>query len=253
MAERLTKRQKRIARQNGEVIEGKITFKSPNFNIDRIRPITENQKRTFDAYRNDKNLLLTGTAGTGKTFLSLYLGIQDVCNQDSPYRKLIIVRSVVPTRDMGFLPGNQTEKAKVYEAPYYSIFSELFNRGDAYDVLKQKSAVQFMSTSFVRGITLRDCVVVVDEIQNMTASELHSVFTRIGENCKVIFAGDLKQNDLNRRKEMSGFADFIKILSNMRMFENIEFTKHDIVRSDLVKDYIITREALEDRGQIERL
>ena len=166
---------------------------------------------------------------------------------------MVIVRSVVPTRDMGFLPGNQTEKAKVYEAPYYAIFSELFQRGDAYDVLKQKGAVQFMSTSFVRGITLRDCIVVIDEIQNMTASELHSVFTRVGENCKVLMAGDLKQNDLNGKREMSGFADFIRIINKMKSFECIEFNRDDIVRSDLVKDYIITREILEDQRIIERL
>lgn len=253
MTERLTKRQKRIIRQNGDEVDNKISFKSPNFRLNRIRPKTENQQKTFDAYRSGKHLLLTGTAGTGKTFLSLYLGIVDIFEQDTEYKKMVVIRSVVPTRDMGFLPGNQTEKAKVYEAPYYAIFSELFQRGDAYDVLKQKGAVQFMSTSFVRGITLRDCIVVIDEIQNMTASELHSVFTRVGENCKVLMAGDLKQNDLNGKREMSGFADFIQIINKMKSFECVEFNRDDIVRSDLVKDYIITREILEDQRIIERL
>lgn len=253
VVERLTKRQKRIAKQNEEPVENKISFKSPNFKLNRIRPKTENQQKTFDAYRSGKNLLLTGTAGTGKTFLSLYLGMANILEQDSEYKRMVIVRSVVPTRDMGFLPGNQSEKSKVYEAPYYAIFSELFERGDAYEVLKQKTAVQFMSTSFVRGITLRNCVFVVDEIQNMTAGELHSVFTRVGENCKVIMSGDLKQSDLNLKRETPGFSDFIRILNRMKTFECIEFNRNDIVRSDLVKDYIITREILEDQNIIERL
>ena len=151
---------------------------------------------------------------------------------------------------MGFLPGSNKEKSKVYEAPYYAIFSELFGRGDAYDYLKNKGVVEFMTTSFVRGITINDAVIFVDEFQNMTPSELHSVFTRIGRNCKVIFAGDIKQNDLNPRKEESGFKDFFKVIDRMHAFDVIEFTRDDIVRSDIVKSYIIAREDLEDRGLV---
>ena len=165
-------------------------------------------------------------------------------------KKMIIVRSVVSTRDMGFLPGSAKDKSQVYEAPYYSIFSELFGRGDAYEYLKSKNNVEFISTSFVRGITLSDAIIVVDEIQNMTASELHTIFTRIGKNCRVIFCGDLKQTDLNKNRELSGFADFIKILMKMRSFANVEFTRDDVVRSSLVKEYIVTRDKMEDRKEI---
>jgi phosphate starvation-inducible protein PhoH len=245
-----SKKQKRTKRQNDN-LDKNPTPKIQNFKLEKIAPKTNNQKLTFDNYSSGKNLLLIGTAGTGKTFLSLYLGVKDV--MDLKYKKMIIVRSVVPTRDMGFLPGNQTEKSKVYEAPYYTVFSELFNRSDAYDILKNKHTVQFITTSFTRGITLNDCVIVIDEIQNMVASELHTIITRIGNNCKVIFSGDLKQTDLNKRKEMSGFSDFIKILKNMGDFSCIEFDKNDIVRSDIVKKYIITREFLEDAGQIDRI
>jgi phosphate starvation-inducible protein PhoH len=167
--------------------------------------------------------------------------------------KMVIIRSVVPTRDMGFLPGSNKEKSKVYEAPYYAIFAELFGRGDAYEYLKNKNIVEFMTTSFVRGITLNDCVVIVDEIQNMTAQELHSVFTRIGKNCRVILSGDIKQNDLNGKREESGFKDFLKVLDYMRDFSIIEFDRNDIVRSTLVKSYIIAREELEERGLVATL
>lgn len=248
---RLTKKQKRVLRQQGilpEQPEQKINFK-----LDEITPLTDNQGKAFEAFDNGRNLLLTGTAGTGKTFLSLYLAMTEIVVPNAQYDKAIIVRSVVPTRDMGFLPGNNKEKMAVYEAPYQSIFSELFLRGDAYQILKQKNFVEFMSTSFVRGITLSNCIVIVDEIQNMNASELHSIFTRIGKNCRVIFCGDIKQNDLNRTREQSGFNDFFKIVNRMKQFESVEFTKDDICRSQLVKDYIITREALEEKGQVSPL
>ena len=184
-----------------------------NFTINDIFPLTENQKRTFEAYKSGKHLLLTGSPGTGKTFLSLYLALANTMQHDES--KIIIVRSVVPTRDMGFLPGNNKEKSAVYEVPYQTIFSELFNRGDAYQVLKQKSFVEFMTTSFIRGITLSDCTLIIDEIQNMNASELHSIFSRIGKNCRVILCGDIKQNDLQKHREQSGFLDFFKILNKM--------------------------------------
>lgn len=244
---RVTRKEKRVQKQNQE--ENKERF---NFSLRRITPLTENQKLTFESYEDNKHLLLIGTAGTGKSFLSIYLGMQDIMEHES-HKKLIIVRSVVPTRDMGFLPGNNKEKSKVYEAPYYSIFSEIFGRGDAYEYLKNKNVVEFMTTSFVRGITLNNCVIVIDEIQNMTANELHSIFTRIGKNCRVVFAGDIKQNDLSGKREQSGFVDFFKVIDKMRDFDIIEFNRNDIVRSELVKSYIIAREELEDKGLVAAL
>jgi len=244
---RLTRKEKRSQRQNQEVMKEKL-----NFTLRKIAPLTENQRRTFKSYDEDKHLLLIGTAGTGKSFLSAYLGMQSIM-EDRTHEKMVVVRSVVPTRDMGFLPGSNKEKSKVYEAPYYAIFSELFGRGDAYEYLKNKGIVEFMTTSFVRGITINDCIIIVDEFQNMTAGELHSVFTRIGKNCRVIFAGDIKQTDLNNRKEESGFRDFFKVLDRMRDFSIIEFDRNDIVRSDLVRNYIIAREELEDRGLVAAL
>jgi hypothetical protein len=249
--DRLSRKERRVQRQT-DTSERNDKERKNNFNLKIIEPLTHNQALTFDAYRNDKNLILTGTAGTGKSFLAIYLGINDVINHDL-YKQLVIVRSVVPSRDMGFLPGNNKEKAKVYEAPYYAIFTELFGRGDAYEALKTKQTVDFITTSFIRGVTINDSIIVVDEIQNMTASELHTIITRIGKNCKVILAGDIKQNDLNKYKDQSGFADFFKIITSMKKFESIEFNRNDIVRSDLVKEYIITRENLEDKGLVTSL
>jgi len=244
---RISRKEKRVQKENQEAVKEKF-----NFTLRRITPLTDNQRLTFDNYESNKHLLLIGTAGTGKSFLSIYLGMQDIMEEQT-HKKMVIIRSVVPTRDMGFLPGNNKEKSKVYEAPYYSIFSEIFGRGDAYEYLKNKNVVEFMTTSFVRGITLNNCIIVVDEIQNMTANELHSVFTRIGKNCRVVFAGDIKQNDLSGKREQSGFKDFFKVLDEMRDFSTIEFTREDIVRSDLVKSYIIAREKLEEKGLVASL
>lgn len=240
--ERLTKRQKRLLRQQGDLPETeKVKI---NFQLKGITPLTANQSKAFESFDDNKNLLLHGIAGTGKTFISMYLALKEVMNPLSTYNKVIIVRSVVPTRDMGFLPGNHKDKAKVYEAPYYIIASELFGRGDAYEILKQKMMVEFISTSFIRGTTLNDAIVVVDEIGNMTLHELDSVITRVGKNCRIIFSGDFRQSDLTREQEKNGLKDFMRILDKMKSFNYIEFDENDIVRSGLVKEYIIAKDRL---------
>tara|TARA_R110000823_G_scaffold205137_2_gene336085 strand:+ start:455 stop:1213 length:759 start_codon:yes stop_codon:yes gene_type:complete len=239
---RLTKRERRILRQQ----EAKSSNITPSFKIDRIRPKTDNQQKVFDSFYAGQHLFLHGTAGTGKTFIAFYLALNELHRQTSDQKKLYVVRSTVPTRDMGFLPGNQKEKMKVYEQPYYAISTELYGRGDAYEVLKQKHIVEFISTSFIRGTTLSDCFVIVDECQNMSAMELHSIITRAGENCRFIFCGDFRQDDLSseRKKEKSGVIEFMRIIEHMPMFDFMDFRPEDIVRSELVKQYIITRERL---------
>jgi phosphate starvation-inducible protein PhoH len=189
--------------------------------------------------------MLHGIAGTGKSFMAMYLSLkQIIADPDCIYKKIVIVRSVVPTRDMGFLPGNNKEKTKVYEAPYYAICSELFGRGDAYEYLKGKNVIEFISTSFIRGITLNNCIVIVDEMQNATLHELDSVITRIGHNCKVIFCGDFRQSDFTREHERNGLTDFMRVVKNMKSFDLVEFEAKDIVRSALVKEYIILKDKM---------
>jgi phosphate starvation-inducible PhoH-like protein len=239
---KLTRKEKRLLRQNNK---NNTNQEKLNFQLKNIEPLTKHQKESFEAYDAGKNLMLHGIAGTGKSFISMYLALNQVLTEaDGPYKKVIIVRSVVPTRDMGFLPGNSKEKAKVYEAPYYAICTELFNRGDAYDYLKQKNLVEFISTSFIRGITLNNCIIIVDEIANMTLHELDSVITRVGKNCKIIFSGDFRQSDFTKDHEKNGLPSFMRIIDRMKSFAFIDFDEHDIVRSAMVKDYIIQKDRL---------
>ena len=209
------------------------TLNGSGLELAEIEPLTRNQLRAFES---DKNLVLHGCAGTGKTFISCYLAFDDMTKNQ--YEKLVIIRSAVPTRDIGFLPGTEKEKSSVYEEPYYDISIDLFERGDAYQILKTKRLVHFMTTSYIRGITLRDAVILIDECQNMTFHELDSIITRVGENCRVIFCGDFSQSDLKQH----GMKEFFEILASMNRFDFIEFGVEDIVRSGFVKEYIIAKE-----------
>lgn len=211
------------------------TLASVNFTIPEIEPLTRNQLLAFES---QKHMVLCGAAGTGKTFISLYLAFDDIAKQE--YDKIILVRSAVPTRDMGFLPGTDKEKAKVYEEPYYAIANEIFQRGDAYEILKKHNVVNFMTTSYLRGLTVRDSVVIVDECQNMTFHELDSIITRVGENSRIIFCGDFAQADLPK----NGMKEFLQVLNEMSEFDVIEFGISDIVRSSFVKKYLIAKHSL---------
>jgi phosphate starvation-inducible PhoH-like protein len=205
----------------------------PDFKLNYIRPLNSNQAKVLGS---NKNLVLSGYAGTGKTYLASYVAYKEIF--EGNYNKLVYMRSAVPTRNIGFLPGTDKEKLEVYEAPYIDIATELLGRGDAYEILKKKSLVHFTSTSFVRGINLRDAVLVVDESQNMTYHELDSIITRLNDNCKIIFCGDIRQADLYK----NGLQDFYNVLKAMDEFDFIEFQKEDIVRSELVRNYIIKKE-----------
>jgi len=231
-----------IHKRNSKTLERKYnmgkrrkTLAGVNFELQEIEPLTRNQLKAFES---DKHLILHGLAGTGKTFISSYLAYDDMAK--GMFQRLVIIRSAVPTRDIGFLPGTEKEKASVYEEPYKDIANDLFSRGDAYEILKQKNLVEFMTTSFIRGITLRDAVVLIDECQNMSFHELDSIITRMGENTRVIFCGDFRQADLKG----NGLKDFFQVLKRMGLFEFIEFEVEDIVRSDFVKTYIIAKNEL---------
>ena len=206
-----------------------------------LEPLTQKQRDTVSAYRKDKNLLLHGIAGTGKTFLALSLAFEEMLDPSNDYNFVGIVRSTVPTRDMGFLKGDDKEKIAVYEAPYSAVCGELFGISDAYDCLKNQGAVQFMSTAFIRGLTLNDCIIIVDEFENLSFHELDSIITRMGKNSKIIFCGDYSQSDLTKTNERNGCLDFMRILKDMNRFEFIEFGIDDIVRGALVKEYIVAK------------
>jgi phosphate starvation-inducible protein PhoH len=210
-----------------------------NLRLQEIEPLTKNQLAAFES---NNNLVLHGLAGTGKTFISSYLAYDDI--EKGYADSLIIIRSAVPTRDIGFLPGSEKEKSAVYEEPYKDVATHLFDRGDAYEIMKQKNIVQFMTTSFIRGITLRNACIIVDECQNMSFHELDSIITRVGENCRIMFCGDFRQSDLKRNELLS----WLKVLERMEEFDFIEFGVDDIVRSEFVKKYIIAKMEVEDEG-----
>jgi len=208
--------------------------------LKKIQPLTLNQDLVFANF-HEHNLVLHGLAGTGKSFISLYLALQELDDYRSDYDRVIIIRSVVPTRDIGFLPGSESEKSAVYEAPYQAICNELYDRGDAYEILKKMGTIQFMTTSFVRGVTLKNSIIIVDEINNLNFHELDSVITRCGEGCKVILCGDYRQTDFTKDGEREGLHTFLRIVKDMSCFRHIEFGPDDIVRSPLVKEYILAK------------
>jgi phosphate starvation-inducible PhoH-like protein len=217
-----------------------------SFRLKKINPMTDTQSDVFDAYYENYNLFLYGCAGTGKSFISCYLALKDVLNPNTPYRKVYMVRSSVPSRDMGFMPGSKAEKMSVYEAPYVSMINDLFGRGDAYQVAQQKNSFEMLSTSFLRGVTFDNCIVIADEIQNFSFQELDTLITRVGTNCRLILCGDIEQCDLIRNKyDTTGLPQFMKILERMESFEFHEFIPEDIVRSGLVKEYILEKRRLD--------
>ena len=227
-------------RNNNQQQRGENQAEKNHFELRHIQPLTVNQQNVFDAYYAGANLMLHGYAGTGKTFLSTYLALKEVLENDI-YKKVVIIRSVVPSRDMGFLPGTEKQKAEVYEQPYQEICDDLFGRGDGYKILKIKNLVEFTTTSFLRGMTFNDSIIIVDECENMTFSEIDTVMTRIGVNSKIIFSGDYRQTDLHKPHEKSGIRELMAITNRMPSFDHIEFNIDDIVRSGVVKEYIIQK------------
>ena len=212
-----------------------------------ITPITDNQKRLFDSYDEGKHIIAYGAAGTGKTFITLYNALKDVLSENTPYDKIYIVRSLVATREIGFLPGDHEDKSSYYQIPYKHMVKYMFQMpSDAdfemlYGNLRAQETIKFWSTSFLRGTTLDDAIIIVDEFQNLNFHELDSIITRVGENTKIVFCGDASQTDLTKTNERNGIVDFMKILRAMPSFEMIEFGIDDIVRSGLVKEYLIAK------------
>jgi predicted ribonuclease YlaK len=215
-----------------------------------IDPLTENQKKLFSSYSESKNLVAYGAAGTGKTFITLYNALKDVLKEHSPYEKIYIVRSLVATREIGFLPGDHEDKSSLYQIPYKNMVKYMFQLPSdtefemLYGNLKTQGTISFWSTSFLRGTTLDNAIIIVDEFQNLNFHELDSIITRVGENTKICFCGDATQSDLVKTNERNGIIDFMKILRVMPSFDIIEFGVEDIVRSGLCKEYIIAKTEL---------
>jgi predicted ribonuclease YlaK len=229
----------------------RVVNNSLKLRIDDLKtfdPLTDNQKLFFDAYkRGDYFVALHGVAGTGKTFCALYKALEEVMDKSNPFRKIIIVRSAVQSREVGHLPGDVHEKMEIYQQPYRQICETLFDRKDAWDRLEEQGFIEFISTSFIRGMSFDDAIIIVDEMQNLTFEEIDTVMTRVGYRSKILWCGDYRQTDLNKKKnDMSGILKFFDIAYHMSAFTKIEFTPDDIVRSSLVKDYILAKLKHED-------
>lgn len=227
------------------------TPRKPRLRIDDLSTVdalTENQLQFFQAYnRGDQNIALHGVAGTGKTFVALYKALEQVLDKGNNYDKIIVVRSAVQSRDIGHLPGDVAEKLAVFQQPYKAICTQLFNRVDAWDLLEEVGTIEFLSTSFIRGTTFDDAIIIVDEMQNMNFEEIDTVMTRVGNRSKIIWCGDYRQTDLRKNNDKSGILRFFDIAKYMTSFTRIEFDAEDIVRSDLVKEYILAKMEFEDR------
>jgi len=224
--------------------EHMVTILNNNFGMREIRPMTNTQSDMFDSYKEGYNIAAVGSAGTGKTMCAMYLALNDVLKKGG-YEKVIIVRSAVQTREQGFMPGSKAEKEALYSVPYSDIVNDLFGRKDAYKILEGKGMIEFMTSSFVRGLTFDNAIIIVDECQSMTYHELDTIITRVGEGSKIVFCGDTRQNDLEisrNRSDISGLAKFLNVISRIKSFETIKFTSADIVRSGLVKEYILAKE-----------
>ena len=215
-----------------------------------IEPLTENQKRLFTSYAEGKHLVAYGTAGTGKTFCVLYNALRDVLSEVTPFEKIYLVRSLVPTREIGFLPGSHEDKSSLYQIPYKNMVKYMFQMpSDAdfemlYGNLKAQETISFWSTSFIRGTTLDNCIIIVDEFSNLSFHEMDSIITRVGENTKIMFCGDSSQSDLLKTNERNGIIDFMNILKKMSSFDIVEFNIEDVIRSGLCKEYLIAKHSL---------
>ena len=215
-----------------------------------VKPITDNQKLVFESYKKGLNQFLFGCAGTGKTFVSLYLGLRDVLKNETAYERVVMVRSLIPTRVIGFLPGDEEDKAALYQVPYSNMVQFMFKQPNEqafnmlYDRLKAQGSFYFLSTSFLRGLTFDNSIIIVDECQNLNFHELDTIITRVGQDSKIIFCGDFMQTDLTKMNERNGLHDFLRILEEMKQFNCVEFDIGDIVRSGFVRDYLIQKTKL---------
>ena len=214
------------------------------FSMRKISPLTPTQSDLFSSYKEGYNIAAIGTAGTGKTMCATYLALQDVLEKGE-YERIVIIRSAVQTREQGFVPGTLQQKEAIFEQPYIDIVNDLFGRGDAYQILKQKGIIRFTTSSNIRGLTFDNSVIIVDECQSMTYHELDTIITRVGEESKIVFCGDTRQDDLKQSKnraDISGLDAFLKVLNAISSFNVVKFGIEDIVRSGLVKEYIIAKE-----------
>jgi len=233
--------------RNGKAMEDGPKRKTWSIHdLKQIKPLTQRQEDMFHDFFAGKHICAHGAAGSGRTYVAVFLALNEILRNDSKMQRIILVRSAVPTRDLGFMPGTLQEKIALYEMPYIDIFADLVGRYTTYHDMKNAGLVEFWTTSFIRGLTWDNAIVVVDECQNMTTHEINSLMTRIGQNARVILVGDVKQSDLKKNGTKNGFEQILDVVKKLPSFSLIEFTHHDIVRSQFVKEWIMSYETICD-------
>lgn len=245
----MSKRRTKITLHDEFLNQNPIIVQTPkkfsNHDIKSIQPMTRNQSRVFDLWKDGYNIVLSGSAGTGKTLVSIYLALKDLLDNETKYDKIVIIRSAVASRDVGFLPGTIEEKMEVYEEPYSQVFDFLFKKKNQYKFMKEAGLVEFHSSSYLRGTTFDDALVIMDEVAGMNFHEISTCATRLGQNSKLVMIGDVKQNDLIYKKnDVSGFARMLKVADRIPSMRTVTFTLDDIVRSDFVKEFLVADESV---------
>ena len=212
-----------------------------------IKSRSENQQMLIDAYEKDDMVFAIGPAGTGKTYLSIALAVKAL--KEKTVKKIILSRPAVEAGEkLGFLPGDMKEKIDPYLQPLYDALEDMLPTVKLQDLM-EKNVIQIAPLAFMRGRTLSDAVVILDEAQNTTSAQIRMFLTRMGMNTKMIITGDLTQVDLPRGT-MSGLRETINILKDVKGISFVYMNDKDIVRNKLVTRIVKAYEKAEAENKL---
>jgi len=209
-----------------------------------IKSRSENQQRLIEAFEQNDMVFAVGPAGTGKTYLSIALAVKAL--KEKTAKKIILSRPAVEAGEkLGFLPGDMKDKIDPYLQPLYDALEDMLPQVKLQDMM-EKHIIQIAPLAFMRGRTLNDAVVILDEAQNTTPQQIRMFLTRMGWNTKMIITGDMTQIDLPHSQK-SGLVEALRILTGIEGIGVVELTKKDIVRHRLVTRIVQAYEADEKR------
>ena len=226
-------------RTKDDIPEGVIVF---SMSGRPIKPRSENQQRLVEAYNGHDMVFAVGPAGTGKTYLSIALAVKAL--KEKTAKKIILSRPAVEAGEkLGFLPGDMKDKIDPYLQPLYDALEDMIPQVKLQDMM-EKHVIQIAPLAFMRGRTLNDAVVILDEAQNTTPAQIRMFLTRMGWNTKMIITGDMTQIDLPHSQK-SGLIEALHILNNVEGIGVVNLDSRDIVRHKLVTKIVNAYEAYE--------